>query len=215
MKYGILGTGMVGQTLATKLVEMGHDLMMGSRSAGNEKALAWQKTAGSRAKVGTFRDTAKFGETLIAATEGETSLDALRSTDSKDLEGKTLIDVSNPLDFSKGMPPTLSTVNTDSLGEKIQREFPQLKVVKALNTCNCKVMVDPSRVPGEHDLFICGNDAAAKEQVRNLVREWGWKTIYDLGDITNARATEQLMPLWIRLFVQFGNADFDWRIVKK
>lgn len=215
MKYGILGTGMVGQTLATKLVEMGHDVMMGSRSATNEKALTWQKSAGTKGKVGTFRDAAKFAETLISCTDGETSLDALRSCDGKDLEGKTLIDVSNPLDFSKGMPPTLSTVNTDSLGEKIQREFPQLKVVKALNTCNCKVMVEPSRVPGEHDLFICGNDAAAKEQVKSLVKEWGWKTIYDLGDITNARATEQLMPLWIRLFVQFGNADFDWRIVRK
>ena len=106
-----------------------------------------------------------------------------------DLAGKILIDVANPLDFSGGMPPTLTPCNTDSLGESLQREFPNAKVVKTLNTCNCKVMVDPARVPGEHDLFICGNDAGAKDQVRTLLREFGWTSIIDLGDITNARAT--------------------------
>jgi predicted dinucleotide-binding enzyme len=214
MRFGVLGTGMVGQTLGTKLVSMGHEVMMGARTANSEKAKTWQTAAGSHASIGTFGDAAKFGEVLLTCTEGDTSIEALRSTDAKDLHGKILIDVSNPLDFSKGMPPTLLIVNTDSLGERIQREFPQLKVVKALNTVNCGVMANPSRVKGEHDLFICGNDESAKEQVKSLLREFGWKSFYDLGDITNARATEQLMPIWIRLFVQFGTPDFNFRIVR-
>jgi predicted dinucleotide-binding enzyme len=214
MRYGVLGTGMVGSTLATKLVSMGHEVMMGSRTANNDKALKWKNSVEGKGKIGTFADTAKFAETLLSCTEGETSIPALRSCDSKDLAGKVLIDVSNPLDFSKGMPPTLSVVNTDSLGEKIQREFTALRVVKALNTVNCQVMIDPRRVNGESDLFICGNDAGAKEQVKGLLKEFGWKSIYDMGDITNARATEQLMPIWIRLFVQFGSPDFNFRIVK-
>ncbi len=213
MRFGILGTGMVGQTLGTKLVSMGHEVMMGSRSANNEKTKTWQQSAGAKAETGTFHEAAEFAEILIACTEGETSLDALRTTNGRDLDGKILVDVSNPLDFSKGMPPTLTIVNDDSLGEKIQREFSQLRVVKALNTCNCLVMVDPSHVPGDHDLFVCGNDGKAKEQVKSLLKDFGWKSIYDLGDITNARATEQLMPLWIRLFVQFKTADFNYKIV--
>src|SRR5947208_1801568 len=138
MRYGILGTGMVGETLASKLVALGHEVMMGSRTANNEKAMAWVAKAGVRARAGTFAETARFGETLISCTAGDTSVAALRSVNAADLNGKVLIDVSNPLDFSKGMPPTLSICNTDSLGETLQREFPRTKVVKALNTVNCQ-----------------------------------------------------------------------------
>jgi predicted dinucleotide-binding enzyme len=151
---------------------------------------------------------------LFSCTAGETSLAALRTVDRADLARKVLIDVSNPLDFSHGMPPTLSVCNTDSLGETLQREFPEARVVKALNTCNCQVMINPAGVPGDHDLFICGNDAAAKQTVQELVRQWGWKSIIDMGDITNARATEQLLPIWIRLMVMFGSPVFNFRIVR-
>jgi predicted dinucleotide-binding enzyme len=205
---------MVGQTLGTKLVQLGHEVMMGSRSAGNEKARAWTAGAGPHGRAGTFREAAAFGEVLLTCTEGLTSIDALRAAAEEDLAGKILIDVSNPLDFSRGMPPSLLVCNTDSLGEMIQREFPQLRVVKALNTCNCQVMVDPTLVPGAHDLFVCGNDPQAKQQVTALLREFGWKSIIDMGDISNARATEQLLPIWIRLFGMYGNPIFNFHIVR-
>jgi hypothetical protein len=131
------------------------------------------------------------------------------------LKDKILIDIANPLDFSKGMPPTLAICNTDSLGEQIQRAFPEVKVVKTLNTMNCDIMVNPSRVPGEHDVFICGNDAEAKTIATQILKDWfGWKSVIDLGDITSARGTEMLMPIWIRLWGVFGHANFNFRIVK-
>jgi 8-hydroxy-5-deazaflavin:NADPH oxidoreductase len=214
MRYAVLGTGMVGQALATKLAGLGNEAMMGSRTASNEKARAWQERVGARGRTGTFREAAAFGEVLVSCTEGLTSLEALRSADTKDLDGKVLIDVSNPLDFSRGMPASLSVCNTDSLGETLQREFPKTKVVKTLNTCNCQVMVDPARVAGEHDMFVCGNDAEAKEHVNGLLREFGWRSIIDLGDITGARATEQLLPIWLRLFGMFGTPEFNFRVVR-
>jgi hypothetical protein len=204
---------MVGQTLADKLIELGHEVMMGSRSAQNEHAAAWAGKAGSRGGIGTFGDAAHFGETLLNCTQGSVSLQALRQVDRKDLAGKVLIDVANALDFSQGMP-TLTICNTDSLGESIQREFPETNVVKALNTCNCKVMVAPGSVKGDHDIFLCGNDEEAKEAVKALLRDFGWKSIIDLGDIRYARATEQLLPLWLRLYGMYGTPEFNFKIVR-
>ena len=214
MKYGVMGTGMVGRTLGTKLRELGHEVMIGSRTADNKDAKAWLETADSRGRIGTFQDAARFGEVLMNCTSGAVALDILRAVERNDLNGKVLIDVSNPLDFSRGMPPTLSICNTDSLGESLQRQFPEVRVVKALNTVNCQVMVHPSRVKGEHDLFICGNDAGAKAQVAGLLQEFGWKSIIDLGDITSSRATEQLMPIWIRLYGMYKTGDFNFKIVQ-
>ncbi|MEP6962844.1 MAG: NAD(P)-binding domain-containing protein, partial [Acidobacteriota bacterium] len=141
MNFGVLGTGMVGKALAGKLSSLGHEVMMGTRSADTPEIQAWAQQKSIR--LGTFAAAAAFGETLISCTAGATSIEVLRSVNPRDLAGKVLIDVSNPLDFSKGMPATLSICNTDSLGETLQREFPALRVVKALNTCNCQVMVDP------------------------------------------------------------------------
>ncbi len=214
MKYGVMGTGMVGKTLATKLVAMGHEVMMGSRSADNKEAKVWLESVGPSGHIGTFRDTVHFGEVLLNCTSGAVGLDILRSVERKDLAGKILIDVSNPLDFSHGMPPTLSICNTDSLGESLQRELPETRVVKALNTVNCQVMIEPARVKGDHDLFICGNDADAKAQVKGLLQKFGWKSIIDMGDITNARATEQLLPIWIRLYGMYKTGDFNFKIVR-
>jgi len=215
MKYGVLGTGMVGQALGTKLLKLGHEVMLGSRVQEHQGAQDWKAKSGGGAKIGDFRDAAVFGQILLNCTQGAITLDALRSIDRKHLAGKLLIDVANPLDFSRGNPPTLTICNTDSLGESIQREFTEAKVVKAFNTVNCQVMVDPGRVKGEHDIFICGNDSESKNAVKELLRDFGWKSIIDLGDITNARATEQLMPIWIRLWTQFGTADFiNFKIVR-
>lgn len=217
MKIGIIGTGVVGQTIGTKLVQKGHEVMMGSRTANNEKAGEWVKTTGTKASQGTFADAAAFGEVVFNCTKGEVSIDALKAAGAANLKGKVLVDVANPLDFSKGMPPILtpSLCNIDSLGEEIQKNFPEAKVVKALNTMNCKLMVEPRLVPGNHDIFICGNNAGAKATVTKILeQDFGWPYVLDMGDISNARATEMLLPIWIRLMMKFNTPNFNFKIVK-
>src|SRR5215212_607143 len=161
MRIAVLGTGAVGRTLATKLVDLGHEVTMGSRSRDNEAASQWADAAGEGASHGTFSDGASFGELVLNCTAGAASLAALEAAREENLGGKVLLDVANPLDFSHGMPPSLSVTNTDSLGEQIQRRFPDARVVKALNTINHQVMVEPGKVPGEHDVFVCGDDGDA------------------------------------------------------
>jgi predicted dinucleotide-binding enzyme len=217
MKFGILGTGMVGEALATKLAANGHEVMMGSRDAANPKAKAWAAKAGAKACTGSFAEAARFGEVLFNCTSGMASLQALKSAGADALASKVLVDVANPLDFSKGMPPSLSVCNTDSLGEQIQREFPKARVVKALNTLAASLMVDPTGVAGDHSLFLAGNDAGAKSEVsRLLTDDFGWKPVnlIDVGDITAARGTEGLLLLWIRLYGKFGSANFNFHVVR-
>ena len=191
MKVGVLGTGMVGQAIATKLAELGHEVTMGSREAGNEKAAAWAADAGDGAAEGSFADAAVAGEIVFNCTAGGASLEALEAAGEENLDGKVLVDVANALDFSQGAPPSLSVCNTDSLGEQIQRRFPAAKVVKALNTVNAGVMVEPGKVSGDHFLPICG-DESAKPQVVELLGEFGWPAdrVQDLGDISSARGME-------------------------
>lgn len=216
MKIGILGTGMVGQAHGSKLVQLGHSVMMGSRTADNPKASEWVKTTGPNASQGTFAEAAAFGEIIFNCTLGVASLEALKMAGTKNLDGKILVDIANPLDFSKGMPPTLAICNTDSLGEQIQRAFPEVKVVKTLNTVNCMIQVNPALVPGDHDIFISGNDGAAKAQVLELLtKEYGWKTVIDLGDITTARGVEMILPLWLRLWGALQTAEFNFHIARK
>jgi predicted dinucleotide-binding enzyme len=207
----VLGTGGVGQTLAAKMAALGHEVMIGTRDvqAALDRAEAgWGAMVLSEwhaehpdVKLGTFADAAAHAEVVFNATAGMASLDALEAAGAKNLDGKILIDVANPLDFSKGMPPTLSVCNTDSLGEQIQRAFPGAKVVKTLNTVNSNVMVDPSLVDGgDHHVFVSGNDEGAKAEVTRILKEWfGWKNVLDLGDITSARGAEMLLSLWLRL----------------
>jgi predicted dinucleotide-binding enzyme len=205
---GVLGTGTVGRTLAQALVDRGHEVRMGSRAAGNEKAVAWAEVAGPLASEGSFADAAAFGELAINATAGVASLEAIQAAGAEQLAGKVLVDVSNPLDFSKGMPPTLTVCNDDSLGEQIQRAFPEVRVVKALNTMTASVMVAPDLVPGSHTVMLCGDDPAAKEQAGVLLHDFGWppERILDLGDITAARGMEMYLPLWLRLYGATGTA---------
>ena len=215
MKIGVLGTGIVGNTLGTKLVALGHNVKMGSRTTNNQKASEWVRTNGSKASQGTFAEAASFGEVVFNCTPGSVSLEALKAAGEQNLHDKILVDVSNPLDFSKGFPPVLTTSNTDSVGEKIQRAFPQAKVVKTLNTVSSTIMVNPSLVPGDHDIFMSGNDSAAKNQVREILTKWfGWKSVIDLGDISNARGQEMYLPLWVRLFRLYQNPNFNIKIVK-
>jgi 8-hydroxy-5-deazaflavin:NADPH oxidoreductase len=224
MKIGILGSGVVGQTLGAKLIERGEDVVLGTRSPDKREGKRgmgaalddWLRSTGGKARIASFADAAAHGEIVINATNGAGSLDALTLAGARNLDGKILIDVANPLDFSRGMPPSLTVCNTDSLAEQIQRAFPNVKVVKTLNTTNAQVMVDPAQVGGgDHDLFISGNDAAAKARVTELLKQWfGWRTVIDLGDITTARGAEMLLPIWVRLMGALGTPFFNFKIVR-
>jgi len=207
MRIGVLGTGTVGRTLASALLRGGHEVRVGSRTAGNSAAVAWAANVGGPASEGTFADAAGFGELLINATAGAASLSALEMAGAEQLAGKVLIDVANPLDTSQGMPPTLTVCNDDSLGEQIQRALPDVRVVKALNTVTAAVMVEPSLVSGAHTIFVAGDDAAAKQQASELLQEFGWPaaSILDLGDITAARGMEMYLALWLRLWGTVGS----------
>ena len=209
---------MVGNALGTKLVQIGHEVTMGSRSGSNEAAKKWVDTSGARAHSATFSDAAVFGEIVVSCTGGAHSMEALEMIGAGPLQDKILIDVSNPLQQAQDGSMILAVCNTDSLGEQIQRAFPRSRVVKALNTVNCDIMIEPSRVPGDHNLFICGNDTGAKKDVTRYLSEWfGWKpeNIIDLGNITAARGTEMMMPLWMRLFQGvIGHPHFNYHIVR-
>jgi 8-hydroxy-5-deazaflavin:NADPH oxidoreductase len=218
MKIAVLGTGMVGNAIGTKLVQVGNEVTMGSRTANNESAQKWAAPLGARARSATFADAAAFGEIIFNCTGGAHSMEALNTVGAAPLRGKILIDVSNPLEAVDDGSIIMSFCNTDSLGERIQKAFPETRVVKALNTVNCEVMIEPSRVPGDHNLFICGNDEAAKRDLIKHLGTWfGWKpeNIIDLGDITAARGTEMMMPLWMRLFRGvIGHPHFNYQIIR-
>ncbi len=226
MRVGIFGTGSVGRTLASKFAALGHEVMMGTRDVGALMARLDMDAMGNRpfpewfgeqtdVEVGTFAEAAAHGEILFNCTAGSASVAAISHADDEALTGKILVDVANPLDFSKGYL-RLTLCNDDSLGEEIQRAFPDIRVVKALNTVTAGVMVNPSLVPGSHDLFICGNDDAAKAEVTRVLKEWlGWETVIDVGDITAARGTEMLMPLWIRLMGAVGSPMFNWHVARE
>lgn len=212
MKVGVLGTGPVGNAIGGKLIELGHDAMMGARALDNPKALAFVERTHGRS--GTFRDAAAHGEIVFNCLRGDVSIDVLTAV-SAELEGKILVDVSNPLDFSGGAPPTLAIANSDSLGEVLQRGLPSTKVVKTLNTVSNAVMVNPRLIRGAHAVFVSGNDASAKGKVKDLLRAFGWQQIIDLGDIASARGPEQYLPLWLRLWQSLGTGEFNISVVKR
>ncbi len=227
MQIGILGTGVVGQTHAAALTNKGHSVMIGTRdpagTLAREKGGAmtpvpfkdWLK-ANPKVKLGTFTEAAKFGEALVNATSAAGALPALKAAGTDTLGDKILLDLSNPLDFSRGFPPTLSVCNDDSLGEQIQRAFPRLRVVKTLNTLTAALMVNPGAVNGgDHTLFVSGNDAEAKTKVKRWLGEWfGWRDVIDLGDITTARRPEMWLPLWLRLMGAMGSPMFQIKVVR-
>ena len=216
MKIAVFGTGTVGDTIGSKLIELGHHVMMGSRTADNEKAKVFTAKHNGKASTGTFKDAAAFGEMIFNCTAGIGSLEAFKMAEEINLDGKVIVDIANPLDFSKGMPPSLSVVNTNSLGEEIQNAFPKTNVVKALNTMWCGLMVNPAMLNGgDHSTFICGKDVDAKKKVREILISFGWndKNILDLGDITKARGTEMYLPLWLSIYGATNNGAFNIKIM--
>ena len=228
-KIAIIGTGTVGQTFAARLVSLGHDVMLGTRNVaeklastasdiyGNPPFSEWH-AANKDVKLGTFSEAAAFGEIILNVTQGANSINALKLAGAQNLKGKILVDIANPLDFSKGMPPSLipELSNTNSLGEEIQKTFPDAKVVKTLNTMWCGLMVNPAMIGGgDHTNFICGNDADAKNKVKSLLNEFGWKNenILDIGDISSARGPEALLPIWLRIWAATQNGAFNLKLV--
>ncbi|MFW5656834.1 MAG: NADPH-dependent F420 reductase [Bacteroidota bacterium] len=227
MKVAVLGTGFVGQTLASKLVSLNYEVIMGTRKSTETMAritpsqmvgtsFAEWYSKNKAVQLMNFSELPLDMDIFINATSGKASIDVLTRVGNKVLADKIILDVANPLDFSTGMPPTLFISNNDSLAESIQRTFPSVRVVKALNTVNAAIMINPGQIHGIHHIFICGNDAGAKQKITQLLQAFGWgdNQIIDLGDITAARATEQLHPLWIRLMSKFGSPHFNFSIVK-
>ena len=226
MNIAVLGTGTVGRTLAGKLSELGHEVVVGTRdpeatlaraesdAMGNPPYSVWQADHPA-VRLAPFAEAAASGELVVNATGGGGSLDALAQAGEQNLAGKVLLDVSNPLDFSQGFPPTLSVKDTDSLAEQIQRAFPEVRVVKALNTMTAAVMVDPGRVGGgDHSVFVSGNDPEAKQTVVSLLTDFGHTDVIDLGDLSTARGAEMYLPLWLRVMGAVGTPFFNIKVVR-
>ena len=219
MKIGVLGTGVVGEAIASALTGKEHMVMIGSRTADNEKGTAWVKKAGNYASQGTFSDTANFGDLLFVCLNGEHALSVVKGLDEGGTRNKIIVDVTNPLDFTKGMPPRLleGFSNGNSMGEEIQRALPNAYVVKTLNTVNYKLMVDARIVnKGDHNLFICGNDADAKNKVKHfLVDNFHWKPnhLTDLGGIEASRCVEAIVPFWVSVWQSLGTPLFNFQVV--
>ncbi|MDA0243377.1 MAG: NAD(P)-binding domain-containing protein [Chloroflexi bacterium] len=226
MKIGVLGTGGVGQTLAGKLAELGHEVMVGTRDVaqtlgrtapdgrGNPSFATWLE-GHTAVQLGTFAEATAHGELIVNATNGSAALEILHQAGADNLAGKALLDVTNPLDFSQGMPPTLFVKDSDSLAEQIQRTFPEAHVVKSLNTLTAHLMVNPRALAdGAHTVFVSGNDSAAKAQVTTLLESFGWQDIIDLGDISTARGTEMWLPIWLRLWGALQTPSFNLKIVR-
>ena len=225
MRIAVLGTGVVGRTLAAAFAERGHDVVVGTRDAaatmrrtepdgmGTPPYAEWAD-AHPGMPLAPLADAGSHAEVLVNATHGGGSLEAVRGAG--DLDGTVVLDVSNPLDFSQGFPPLLSVVNTDSLAEQLQRAVPQARVVKSLNTMTAAVMVDPALVPGEHHVFVAGEDVAAKAVVTELLGELGWPAawVLDLGGLRAARSTEMYLPMWLSLMGAVGSPIFNIRVVR-
>ncbi|NTU98820.1 NAD(P)-binding domain-containing protein [Candidatus Falkowbacteria bacterium] len=226
MKIGIIGTGIVGRSHAEKLISLNHNVMIGTRnvertlaetktdSMGNVPFSEWLKD-NPTVQLGTFDEAAKFGVVVINALRGEVVLDAFANLNKQNFDNKVLIDISNALDFSKGMPPTLLVRDGNSIGEQLQGILPKAKVVKTLNTITARLQINPLELAnGDHHVFISGNDTAGKKTAETILKSYGWKYIIDLGDITTARGTEMMMPMWLRLWGAVGKPMFNYKIIK-
>lgn len=225
MNIAVLGTGMVGQAIAGRLLELGHSVVVGTRDPqatrartepdqmGNAPFSAWQQSHPGVA-LATFEEAAAGADLVVNASSGAATLDVLGQAGADSLAGKVLVDIANPLDFSAGFPPTLAVKDTDSLGEQVQRAFPGTKVVKTLNTLNASLMVDPQSLGGSSSVFVSGDDPEAKATVIGLLESFGHDDVIDLGGIETARGTEMVLPLWLRLMGALGTPHFNLKVVR-
>lgn len=214
MKIGILGTGDVGQALGIGFANLGHDVKMGSRDPNQEKVKAWVNKAGAKASAGTFAEAAAYGELAVLCTIWTGAENAIRLAGPDHLAGKVVIDTTNPLDFSAGIPPKLSVGHTDSAGEQVQRWLPNSRVVKAFNIVGSAHMFKPEFPGGPPDMFICGDDDQAKVTVTDLLQAFGWSVI-DIGGIECARYLEPLAMVWIRHFFRVNSVNHAFKLLRK
>lgn len=227
MDIAVLGTAMVGRIITEKLVSLGHSVYMGTRNVqdtlmkkvdvdGDEQSFQAWLNQWHTVQLGSFEDSAARGELIVNAVNGQGSIAALQAAGKKNLDGKIIMDLSNPLDFSQGMPPKLTVSNTDSLGEQIQNAFPLARVVKTLNTITATLMVNPKLIGnGDLSVFVSGNDMEAKAFVVGLLTDWfGWQDVIDLGDIKTSRGVEMFLPLWVSNYQKLGTAMFGFKIVR-
>jgi hypothetical protein len=214
MKIGILGTGDVGRALGNAFLATGHEVKLGSREAGNEKAAAWVKQAGPRASAGTFAVAVKFAEIVVLATAWEGTESALRMAGIENFAGKVTIDATNPLKFAPGRPPELAVGHTDSAGEQVQRWLPSARVVKAFNTVGFGMMFKPDVPCAPPTMFFCGNDNAAKSTVAEILKSFGWEPL-DIGGIEGARLLEPLCVLWVGYAMRTGTRNHAFKLLRK
>jgi predicted dinucleotide-binding enzyme len=211
MHIAVLGTGMVGRTIAPRLAELGHVVRLGTRDPATTRAReGWSEPPG--VELLTFAEATAGADLVVHAGNGASALDLLAQAG--DLTGVVLLDISNPLDFSAGFPPTLSVKDTDSLGEQVQRAFPDARVVKSLNTLTAELMAHPDRLPEPTSVFVSGDDADAKHLVTGLLTELGHRDVIDLGGIETSRGVEMWLPLWLRLIGSLGTAEFNLKVVR-
>lgn len=213
MRIGIIGSGDVGQALGRGFTSRGHEVMLGTRDPSSEKVRSWAERAGPKAQTGTFAETASFAELAVIATRWDGTQSAIKLAGPHNFEGKVVIDVTNPLAFSPGRPPTLAVGHTDSGGEQVQRWLPGARVVKAFNIITNGAMVDPQFVGGPPDMFLCGNDESAKRTVTGICQSFGWP-VTDIGDISGARLLEPLAMLWVTIGARTGQWNHAWKLIR-
>ena len=213
MKVGILGSGVVGQSLAKGFLHLGHEVKIGTRETA--KLNEWLNGDGKGATTGSFSDAAKFGDLIVLATNWGGSENALKLAGPENMEYKILIDVTNPLDFSKGPPPRPGLQYPASAGEFVQRWVPKARVVKAFNIVSANTMIDARLQEGVADLFIAGNDPAAKAEVTALAKAWHWNSVNDMGNISEAFWLESLAMIWIRFGFHHQHWTHAFKLLKK
>lgn len=226
MNIAVLGTGMVGRAIAERLDELGHEVTIGTRDVDVARARSLTDDPGAPTLgdwvdahpgmgLATFADAAAAADLVVNATSGGATLAALGEAGAANLAGTIIIDISNPLDFSRGFPPTLFVKDDDSLGEQVQRAFPEARVVKTLNTMTAELMVRPRQLAdGRHTVFMSGDDLVAKGVVADLLTSMGHSDVIDLGDISTSRGTEMFLPLWLRTIGALGTAMFNIAVVR-
>jgi 8-hydroxy-5-deazaflavin:NADPH oxidoreductase len=214
MRIGVLGSGTVGRTLGLGFAETGHDVRLGSSTPEKPELSEWKSAAGAHASTGTFAEAAAFGELLVLCCAGSAVSAVIDLAGHERFDGKILVDVTNPLDISRGMPPGLFVGVTDSLGEQVQRALPRARVVKCFNTAPAPRMTHPATGEGEGSMFLAGDDEAAKRTVAGLARAFGWHDVLDVGGIESARWLEALVPLWVRAASKIGRFDVVFRVVR-
>ncbi len=215
MKVGILGSGDVATSLGTGFVSLGHEVRLGSRSPNQPKAVAWAQTTQGKGSTGTFADAAKFGEVVVLATLGVATQDAIRLAGPSHFDGKVVIDATNPLLFSAQGPPGLALGHTTSAGEENQKALPNARVVKAFNIVGNAHFFRPTFPNGPPDMYLCGNDAAAKKQVEKILHDLGWSSVIDIGGIEGSRELESLCILWVKSAMALGTWDIAFRLLRK